>query len=386
MSTKTPEKILQSFASTPIAVSTAVFQGLTDYWKGAIARRADPFDVLNDFNTWWQATTVHHEPKWAHGSTVVREWPVAKLLDYSVAKPTVKVPTLVLPPQAGHSSSIVDFAAADQSQMITIRNCGLDRLYTFSWLGATQATKHYSIEEYIAIIDEAIDLIGGKANLIGDCQGGWLATIYAALRPAKVNSLTIGGAPIDTHVGDGVINEWVQAMGAETDTRFYEMIVQAGNGVYSGENQIRGFKMLEPAAETERIMGLLLQVGDPKALSRYKEFTDWFEWSQDMPGDFYLWIVKYLFGENRLVKGTLEVGGETVDLSKIHCRINLLAGTKDHITPPEQVWALADYVSTPKSQINRELVEAGHLGLFMGRESLSDHWTKLMSYILPISK
>jgi hypothetical protein len=45
----------------------------------------------------------------------------------------------------------------------------------------------------------------------------------------------------------------------------------------------------------------------------------------------------------------------------------LLAGIKDHITPPEQVWALADLVATPAGHISRELVDGGHLGLFMGR-------------------
>jgi hypothetical protein len=33
--------------------------------------------------------------------------------------------------------------------------------------------------------------------LIGDCQGGWLATIYAALR---VNTLTLAGPPLLAHV------------------------------------------------------------------------------------------------------------------------------------------------------------------------------------------
>ena len=34
----------------------------------------------------------------------------------------------------------------------------------------------------------------------------------------------------------------------------------------------------------------------------------------------------------------------------------------DHSTPPGQVWALADLVSTPTEHITRELVDARHLG------------------------
>ena len=50
---------------------------------------------------------------------------------------------------------------------------------------------------------------GGRVNLVGDCQGGWLAAIYAALHPERVNTLTIAGAPIDFHAGDAVIHDSV---------------------------------------------------------------------------------------------------------------------------------------------------------------------------------
>ena len=82
------------------------------------------------------------------------------------------------------------------------------------WIGATQATKDATITDYLAEIDRAVDEIGGgPVNLVGDCQGGWLATIYAALHPEHVNTLTIAGAPIDFHAGDAVIHEYVQALG-----------------------------------------------------------------------------------------------------------------------------------------------------------------------------
>ena len=44
---------------------------------------------------------------------------------------------------------------------------------------------------------EAVGQLGGRVNLVGDCQGGWLAVIYAALHPDTVETLTIAGAPVD---------------------------------------------------------------------------------------------------------------------------------------------------------------------------------------------
>ena len=130
----------------------------------------------------------------------VRAWPIARLLDYSAPLRTAAVPTLVLPPQAGHASSIVDYGR-DQSQMMTLRDGGLDRLFAIDWLPATDETADWSIEEYVAVLEEAVQFLGGRVNLVGDCQGGWLALVYAGLHPDQVNTLIIGGAPIDTHAG-----------------------------------------------------------------------------------------------------------------------------------------------------------------------------------------
>ena len=49
----------------------------------------------------------------------------------------------------------------------------------------------------------AVERIGAPVNLVGDCQGGWLAAIYAALHPGRVHTLTVAGAPIDFHAGLG---------------------------------------------------------------------------------------------------------------------------------------------------------------------------------------
>ena len=77
---------------------------------------------------------------------------------------------------------------------------------------------------------------------------------------------------------------------------------------------------------------------------------------------------------NELVAGTLVVDGEVVDLGRIRCPLYLLAGASDHITPPAQVFALADFASTPPEQVRRLTTGGGHLGLFMGHDALANYW------------
>jgi hypothetical protein len=42
------------------------------------------------------------------------------------------------------------------------------------------------------------------------------------------------------------------------------------------------------------------------------------------------------------------------------------------------VWALAERVGTPAPVVYRERVPGGHLGLFMGRRALREHWAPAM--------
>jgi poly(3-hydroxybutyrate) depolymerase len=352
---------------------SAAATGITDLISASWANAPTPLDVPR----WLAVAGDRRRPQWATPHELVFDAPLARLRDYSTSGARGLVPTLVLPPQAGHDSCIVDYST-DQSQMRTIVEAGLRRAYTLDWAGATRATADATIEDYLDVIDDAIDHCGGRVNLIGDCQGGWLATIYAALAPERVNTLTIAGAPIDFHAGEPVIGEVVDCLAPGGDLRFYEALVASGGGLLQGRHMLSGFIMLQPGVEFSRQLELLCHLDDSDHVARYREFEDWFKYTQDIAGAFYLWIVEHLFTANELVAGTLEVGGRRVDLGAITCPVTILAGSRDHITPSEQAFALARHVSTPPDAIRCELVESGHLGLFMSRSALREHWAPLL--------
>jgi poly(3-hydroxybutyrate) depolymerase len=358
----------------------AAVDGLSDWWAGALARRATPPELAADWMHWWVSATERRPPRWHSANEVVFEASVARLRDFSAGSRSRVLSTLVLPPQAGHDSCIVDYSPA-QSQMRTIRAAGLERAYALDWIGATTATKHATIDDYLDVIERAIDHIGDRVNLIGDCQGGWLATIYAARRPERVNTLTLAGAPVDFHAGEPVIHAALRWLAPGGDLAFYRGLVAAGGGVLRGEDMLAGFIAIQPDNEIARQMQLLANLDDPAHLERYREFEDWFKHTQAIPGAFYLWIVEHLFRDNELIAGKLEVGGERVELGRIDCPLNLLAGATDHITPPDQVFALADCASTPPREVLRDTTAGGHLGLFMGHEALRSHWPPLLAAV-----
>jgi poly(3-hydroxybutyrate) depolymerase len=362
-------------------VSSAV-AGTADLFAASLERFPRPLDVPR----WLEVYNDRRPPQWATEHSVVFESPVARLRDYSVSgAPRGLIPTLVLPPQAGHDSCIVDFSP-EQSQMGAIREAGLKRAFTLDWVGATRQTAGATIDDYLDVIDRAVEHCGGRVNLIGDCQGGWLATIYAALSPERVNTLTIAGAPIDFQVGEPVIGDVLGGLSPGGDLSFYEALVASGGGVLRGRHMLNGFLLIGPGAEVSRQLDLLCHVDDAAHVDRYRIFEDWFKHTQDISGAFYLWIVRHLFSRNELIRGELEVRGELVDLSRLEMPLNLLAGATDHITPPDQVFALADYASTPAEDVVRRVSSGGHLGLFMGHEALSEQWPPLLAAVLERSR
>ena len=361
-----------------VAAWAAAVDGLADWCAGVLERGVTPSELAGEWIRWWASATQRRPPRWSSPNTVVFEAPLARLRNFSPEGRSRVLPTLVLPPQAGHDSCIVDFSPA-QSQMRTILTAGLDRAYALDWVGATASTKDATIDDYIDVMDRAIEHVGGRVNLIGDCQGGWLATIYAALRPDQINTLTIAGAPVDFHAGEPVIHAALRRLAPGGNLAFYRGLVAAGGGVLRGEHMLAGFIAIKPDNEVARQMRLLANLDDPVQLERYHEFEDWFKHTQAIPGAFYLWIVEHLFRDNELIAGKLEIGGERVELGRIECPLYLLAGAADHITPPDQVFALADYATTPTEHIVRDTTAGGHLGLFMGHAALRAHWPPLLA-------
>jgi poly(3-hydroxyalkanoate) synthetase len=313
-----------------------------------------------------------------------------KLLDFTQPDTGAEqvIPTLLLPPQAGHHSYIADYSL-EQSQTQTLRRNGLPAIYCIEWLGATKATSHCTIEHYIEAVRYSIEKIGGKANLVGDCQGGWLATIFTALYPEMVNSLVVAGAPIDFQAGDSQIKESVNFIASvfpDGGMWFYRKLVELGGGVLDGNFLISGFNLMKPEQLPVRYLNLYRDMHEPQAVKRFQEMRNWYDYPQDIAGAFYLWLVEHLFRDNELIKGKLVVGGKKVDLKRINCPLFLLAGKRDHITPPVQVLNMAQYVSTSPHLIHRYVVDAGHIGLFMGRDVLAHNWSEIAQQISQFSQ
>jgi poly(3-hydroxyalkanoate) synthetase len=224
----------------------------------------------------------------------------------------------------------------------------------------------------------AIDDLGGRVNLVGLCQGGWVSTMIAARFPEKVNSLVLAGAPIDTDGGNGPIKRAAH----ETPLSFYRELVELGGGRMKGEFMLRGWKNMHPEQHyVQDYVDLYEHIDEPAYLAKEETFESWYENPIDLPGRWYLQAIEQLFQQNRLAKGEFIGLGRKLTLRDITCPAYLLAGAADDITTPEQVLGAAHLIGTPKAKIVQKTVPGGHIGLFMGALTLKDHWPEIARWI-----
>lgn len=288
-----------------------------------------------------------------------------------------KIPTLVDAPHAGHTAVIADYHKG-QSLIETLLANGLEHVALTDWKSATDDMKDLEIDNYLAEVVVAIDDLGGRVNLVGLCQGGWVSAMIAARFPEKVNSLVLAGAPIDTDAGDGPIKRMVHA----SPLSFYEELVALGGGLMKGKVMLQGWKNMHPEQHyIQDHIDLYEHIDDPAYIAKEETFKSWYENPIDLPGRWYLQVIKQLFKENRLAKGAFVALGRKLDLRDIVCPVYLLAGAEDDITAPEQVLDAAKYIGTPKDRIMQKTVPGGHIGLFMGARTLRDYWPSVATWI-----
>ena len=294
------------------------------------------------------------------------------LRDYGAPK---GIPTLVDAPHAGHTAMIADYHQG-QSLIQTLLANGIDHVALTDWKSATDDMKDFDIDNYLADMVVVIDDLGGRVNLVGLCQGGWLSAMIAARFPDKVNSLVLAGAPIDTDAGDGPIKRMAKA----SPMSFYEDLVELGGGLMKGKFMLQGWKNMHPEQHyIQDHIDLYEHIDDPVYLAKDETFESWYENPIDLPGRWYLQAIRQLFKENRLAKGEF-VGLGRCSTEQHQCPAYLLAGADDDITSRSRC-STQRTLSERRRKIVQKMVPGGHIGLFMGARTLKEHWPPIAQWI-----
>jgi poly(3-hydroxybutyrate) depolymerase len=238
--------------------------------------------------------------------------------------------------------------------------------------------RFFSIDSYLADLNVLVDEIGGQVDLIGLCQGGWLALIYAARFPAKVRKLVLAGAPIDNAAAGSGLSE----IARNTPMSLFQELVDLGQGRILGQHILQFWAQYAfDRAGVHRLLQSAEALDSPAFQQLETRFRDWYGRTLDLPGTYYLQVVEQLFKENRLAAGRFIALGRPVDLAAVHCPLFLLAAADDELVAPEQIFATESLVGSPREAVRKTIAPGGHLGLFMGRTILSDIWPEIARWL-----
>jgi poly(3-hydroxyalkanoate) synthetase len=314
------------------------------------------------------------ELSWATPNRIALELATVRLRDFSTGPSGV--PTLICAPFALHGATIADFAPG-HSLVQTLRDAGLTRVFLTEWRSATPEMRWLSIDNYLADLNVIVDAFGAPVDLIGLCQGGWMALIYAARFPAKVRRLVLAGAPVDIRAAES----WMSDVARRTPLSAFDELVRLGAGRVIGQRVLELWGATLEAEESVRVLQLPLACDAAKRRALEHRFREWYAWTLDLPGTYYLQVVSWLFMENRIAEGSFVALGRRIELANLAIPVFLIAGREDSLVSADQLLATARLIGTPEKEIETAIEPCGHLSLFLGRETLTHVWRRVAAWL-----
>lgn len=241
---------------------------------------------------------------------------------------------------------------------------GLD-VFLLDWGVADEADADNTLETYS---DTAIPLAVAAAcdaagtddvTLLGYCFGGVLALLASARQPdLPVRNLVLMATPVDFD-GLGAITALVHEGRLDPD----DIIDPTGN--VPPEVVENSFRLLKPTGEVSQYATLWENLWNDEYVDGYQAMGHWLHDHVPFPGAAFRQTVEQLVRRNALMRGTLELGGERVDLSAIRCPVLNVIAERDHIVPLAAAEPVRALVGSEEADELR--LAAGHVGLVAGR-------------------
>jgi len=250
---------------------------------------------------------------------------------------------------------------ADKSVVRRYLAEGFD-IYLIDWGIPSDADRGLTLEHYVCdLLREVVAIVLARQrveqlHLLGYCMGGTLSTMFTALYPELIKSLTLLAAPIDFASRDTLINVWADSKHFDIDA-----FVDA-NGNCPAAFLQACFLYLKPVQNLlEKKLTFFENIDDAGFVANFFAMEHWVNDNIPVASETFRQFVKKLYQNNELVRGALELGGRRVDLAKIVAPLLLLTAESDHLVPPESTHGIRPHVGS--EHVRAMTIESGHVGL-----------------------
>lgn len=264
----------------------------------------------------------------------------------------------------------------DRSLVRRLLEAGLS-VYLIDWGDPDDSDRRVDLEEYIeehlgGCVRHILASHDARAlDLLGVCQGGVLALVYSALHADSVANLVTLTTPVDFQTPDNLLSKWVRAL----DTRLIE-----ASGNVPGEVLNSLFLALMPFRLTQqKYVRLLTGNSDTRSLEDFVRMEKWIFDSPPQAATALAQFVRWLYQENRLIRGTLEIGARRVSLADVRQPVLNLYARDDHIVPASASAVLERHVGSRDYSAGE--IPTGHIGMYVSRAAQAAVPGRIVSWL-----
>src|SRR3990172_10521826 len=103
-----------------------------------------------------------------------------------------------------------------------------------------------------------------------------------------------------------------------------------------------------------------------------------YKWTNEQipfPGETYRQMTGELMWENKLMRGTMTIGGRTVNTKAITCPVLNVMAEHDHIAPYAATQPLLSLVGSDDTE--DVVIKGGHVSLVAGKNAVGRLWPKV---------
>jgi len=252
--------------------------------------------------------------------------------------------------------------------------------YLIDWGIPTDAERHLTLDDYInGSLLNVVEYLRERCqvpqvNILGYCMGGTMSAMFTALHQKLVKNLALLAAGIDFSGDDGLLQRWTKPEYFDVDG-----LVEAFGNIPPTFLQ-SSFLLLKPVQNfLEKPINLWERLDDEKFLDEYFAMETWLQDNIPVPGAVFSEFVKYLYQQNRLVKGEMPVGRHVVNLRNITCPVLNIMARKDDLVPCSQSLPFNDLVASTDRKMLR--LDAGHIGLAVGSRAQKELWPAAVQWL-----
>lgn len=238
--------------------------------------------------------------------------------------------------------------------------------------------ENYVCDELTWAVRETCRVSGAKEiTLIGWCIGAALSAMYAALNPdGPVRNLVLLTMPVDTD--QSTYTTWVGRDSFDIDH-------VAAEGNIAGAAVDWANKLMKPVGNyitTNRRLFEQVQSGKVNRVG-HQAMAKWVADNPPFSGRAFREWITWMYKENRLVRGRMELRGRRVDLGKIHQSCLVITAGADHIAPPHSTIPFLSM--TASDDIEHFDRPGGHIGLIAGSKAKREIWPDIVAWLDPRS-